>query len=271
MISELFEQISARSPRLKRWMWRLWYDLLAYTCRDPTWTFMNFGYRHSDPAIEVLPLLPEDEPDRSAIQLYHHVLGGVDLNGRDVLEMGCGRGGGCWYISRYCAPRTVTGLDLSQRTIAHCSRRYAGASLSFRQGEAESMPFADEAFDVVINVESSHCYLSMQRAISEVCRVLRASGHFVLADLRPAEEIPALREQLCSAGLRLVRQEIITENVLAALDDDHERKRALINEKIPRLIRAQFQQFAGLRDSPIYQAIRERRAEYVSYVLRKEI
>jgi len=133
------------------------------------------------------------------------------------------------------------------------------------------MPFADEAFDVVINVESSHCYLSMQRAISEVCRVLRASGHFVLADLRPAEEIRALREQLCSAGLRLVRQEIITANVLAALDYDHERKRALINEKIPRLIRAQFQQFAGLRDSPIYQAIRERRAEYVSYVLRKEI
>ena len=80
-----------------------------------------------------------------------------------------------------------------------------------------------------------------------------------------------MREQLCCAGLRLVRQEIITENVLAALDDDHERKRALINEKIPRLIRAQFQQFAGLRDSPIYQAIRERRAEYVSYVLRKEI
>ena len=172
MIPKLFEQISARSPRLKRWMWRVWYDLLAYTCRDPTWTFMNFGYRHSDPAIELLPLLPEDEPDRSAIQLYHHVLGGVDLNGRDVLEMGCGRGGGCWYISRYCAPRSVTGLDLSQRTIAHCSRRYAGASLSFRQGEAELMPFADEAFDVVINVESSHCYLSMQRAISEVCRVL---------------------------------------------------------------------------------------------------
>ena len=46
-------------------MWRVWYDLLAYTCRDPTWTFMNFGYRHSDPAIELLPLFPEDEPDRS--------------------------------------------------------------------------------------------------------------------------------------------------------------------------------------------------------------
>ena len=252
-------------------MWRVWYDLLAYTCRDPAWTFLNFGYRHSHPAIEFLPLLPEDEPDRSAIQLYHHVLGPVDLHGRDVLEMGCGRGGGCSYISRYYEPRSVTGLDLSQRTISQCRRRYASTSLSFRQGEAEAMPFADWAFDVVINVESSHCYLSMQRAMSEVFRVLRAGGHFVLADLRPAEEIPALREQLCSVGLRLVKQEIITTNVLAALNDDHERKRDLIHEKIPRLFRAQFQQFAGLRDSPIYKAIRERRAEYVSYVLRKEM
>ena len=100
------------------------------------------------------------------------------------------------------------------------------------------------------NVELSHCYLSMQRAISEVCRVLRASGHFVLADLRPAEEIPALREQLCSAGLRLVRQEIITANVLAALDYDHERKRALINEKIPRLIRPQFSTIRGASGQP---------------------
>jgi cyclopropane fatty-acyl-phospholipid synthase-like methyltransferase len=96
---------------------------------------MNFGYRHSDPAIELLPLLPEDEPDRSAIQLYHHVLGGVDLNGRDVLEMGCGRGGGCWYISRYCAPRSVTGLDLSQNDRASpfaVLARKKGVNLSHR-------------------------------------------------------------------------------------------------------------------------------------------
>jgi ubiquinone/menaquinone biosynthesis C-methylase UbiE len=270
MISELFEQISRWSPSLKRWMWWTWYDLLAYACRDPGWTFMNFGYQDSNPAIEPLPLFQADEPDRSAIQLYHHALGAVDLRDRDVLEMGCGRGGGCWYLSRYFEPRSVTGLDLSQKVIALCCHRYAGTSLSFRQGDAEAMPFADRAFDVVINVESSHCYLSMQRAMSEVFRVLRVGGHFVFADLHPAEQIPTLREQLGSAGLRWVKEEIITANVLAALNGDHERKRALIREKIPRLFRAQFQQFAGLRDSAIYHAIRERRVEYVSYVLRKE-
>jgi SAM-dependent methyltransferase len=270
MISELFELVSRRSPRVKRWMWRTWYDLLAYTCPDPGWTFMNFGYQDPDPAIEPLPLFPADEPDRSAIQLYHHVLGAVDLRDRDVLEIGCGRGGGCWYISRYFEPRSVTGLDLSQKVIALCCHRYARTGLSFRQGDAEAMPLADRAFDVVINVESSHCYLSMERAMSEVFRVLRNGGHFVFADLHPAEQIPKLREQLGSAGLRWVKEEIITANVLAALNGDHERKQGLIRENIPRLFRAQFQQFAGLRDSAIYRAIRERRLEYVSYVLCKE-
>ena len=107
--------------------------------------------------------------------------------------------------------------------------------------------------------------------MSEVSRVLRNGGHFLFADLYPAEQIPKLRERLGSAGLRWVKEEIITTNVLAALDCDHERKQGIIRENIPRPFRAQFQQFAGLRDSAIYRAIRERRLEYVSYVLCKEV
>jgi hypothetical protein len=68
----------------------------------------------------------------------------------------------------------------------------------------------------------------------------------------------------------LAKEETITANVLAALNGDHERKQGLIRENVPRLFRAQFQQFAGLRDSAIYRAIRERRLEYVSYGLCKE-
>jgi SAM-dependent methyltransferase len=270
MISELFDQISKRSPKLARWMWWTWYDLLAYTFRDPEWIFMNFGYHDTNSAAGQLPLFPADEPHRFGIQLYHHLVSAVDLRDRDVLELSCGRGGGCWYLCRYFEPRSVTGLDLSQRVIALCDHHYMGTSLSFHQGDAEAMPFADSTFDIVINVESSHCYVSMQRAVSEVFRVLRGGGHFLFADLRPAEQISMLREQLSSTGLRLVKGVIITQNVLEALDCDHERRQAFIRQRIPRLFRAQFQQFAGLRETPIYKAIRDRRLEYVSYVLRKE-
>jgi SAM-dependent methyltransferase len=231
---------------------------------------MNFGYQHLSTESEPLPLFPEDESDRLAIQLYQHVIGVVGLENRDVLELGCGRGGGCWYVSRYYHPRSVTGLDLSKRAVALCSERYARRALSFHQGDAEAMPFANGSFDIVLNVESSHCCVSMQEAMSEVFRVLRGGGYYLFDDLCPAELIHQRRQQLLSAGLRLVKENTITANVLAALCTDHDRKRALIRLWVPWPLRGVFQEFAGLKDTPIYHAIRERRLEYVSYVLWKE-
>jgi ubiquinone/menaquinone biosynthesis C-methylase UbiE len=185
--------------------------------------------------------------------------------------LGCGRGGGCWYVTRYHKPRSVTGLDLSQRTITLCRQRYAGTGLSFHQGDAEAMPITNGSFDVVISVESSHCYVSMQTAMLEVFRVLRSGGYFLFADLRPTEDISALREQLLSAGLRFVKEDTITPNVCAALYSDHDRKQTLIRVWIPRLFRGMFGEFAGLKNSAIYHAICGRRFEYVSYALRKEV
>ena len=43
----------------------------------------------------------------------------------------------------------------------------------FVQGNAESLPFADQSFDVVINVEASLHYLDFARILTEVKRVLR--------------------------------------------------------------------------------------------------
>ena len=84
--------LASRLPASKRLLWRAWYELLAGRYRQPGWTFMNYGYRA--PAGPPRALEPADEPDRSFIELYDAVVGGVALAGRDVLEVGCGRGGG---------------------------------------------------------------------------------------------------------------------------------------------------------------------------------
>ena len=71
---------------------------------------MNYGYAAGR---EPLALDPADEPDRFCIQLYAHVLDGVDVTGTDVLEVGSGRGGGASWISRSLAPSTTTGVDFA--------------------------------------------------------------------------------------------------------------------------------------------------------------
>ena len=95
-----------------------------------------------------------------------------------MLEVGSGRGGGASYLSRYLRPRSVTGLDLSQKAVDLCNRHRKAPGLAFTRGDAQSMPFADSSFDAVVNIESSHCYPSMGKFLSEVHRVLRRAAAF---------------------------------------------------------------------------------------------
>ena len=72
---------------------------------------MNYGFQPAD-GESVLELKEEDEADRYCIQLYERVSGGIDLNGREVLEIGSGRGGGASYLARYRGAKSVLGLEV---------------------------------------------------------------------------------------------------------------------------------------------------------------
>src|SRR5437016_14665802 len=96
-----------------------------------------------------------------ALPIY--VAGSIDLKGLDVLEVGCGRGGGASYIMRYLKPKSMTGVDIAEKAIAFCKRYHTVEGLSFRYGDAESLPFDNNTFDVIVNIESSQCYGSIPR------------------------------------------------------------------------------------------------------------
>ncbi len=226
---------------------------------------MNYGYAPLDPGGAPLALVKSDEADRLCIQLYHHAAGAIDLRGRDVLEVGCGRGGGSRAISRYLGPRSVVGLDFSTNALAVC-RHHRAPGLAFAAGDAEALPFASESFDAVVNVESSHCYPSMERFLREVRRVLRPDGHFLFADLRARDGIEPLRTELRAAGLEVRAERLITANVLAAMDQDSARKLALIRAKAGWPLRGPFQHFAGLKGTKVYEALRSGQAKYLSFV-----
>lgn len=268
MLIRLAMKLTEISPRFKRFLWRRWYQYLAgYQLRE--WRFMNYGFAPLDEAGQPLSLQPADEPNRSSIQLYHHVAGAVSLEGLDVLEVGCGRGGGASYVKRYLRPQQMTGVDFSAKAVRFCQANHHVEGLSFVQGDAESLPFADESFDAVLNVESSHCYGSMPAFLRQVHRVLRPGGHFLFADLRMATDLDRLQEQLLASGLTIVEREEITDRVLAALRSDSERKLTLIEKSVPKRLLPAFRQFAAVEGSETYEAFRTGAMVYVRYVLGK--
>lgn len=260
----------SRWPGLRRWLNRAFYQYIARLDRRGEVTLMNYGYVALDPDTPPLPLDPGDEPNRTCLQLYHHVAHAVDLAGRDVLEVGSGRGGGASFVKRYHKPRALTGVDYSDRAVAFCQRTHRIDGLRFVHGDAESLPLDDGSFDAVINVESSHCYGSMPRFLAEAARVLRPGGHLLWADLRPPHVTPTLLDQARAAGFEIVQQETIAPNVMAALSHQAARNRALIERIVPHFARNIFYHFAGVEGaSLIEQRLKSGELTYLRLALQK--
>ena len=209
--------------------WKRWYDFLAgreewFVVHGLAaagqdlwrWRYMNAGYVDEDDVVDDTGSVME-QGDRLSIRLYEHLLSGVDVVDRDVVEVGSGRGGGCEHVARTRKARSVVGVDLSEAAVAFCQRQPGVRGLSFVVGNAEALPFDDAAVDVVLNVESSHCYDDFSRFVGEVHRVLRPGGRLLLTDFRPRELWPEVRQR-CAERFRVVVEHDITAHIVRALE-----------------------------------------------------
>jgi SAM-dependent methyltransferase len=245
------------------------YSLISTKVRNgENVTFLNYGYATltgEDPDVTVRP---EDREEFYGIQLYYRVAGARDLSDKDVLEVGCGRGGGSSFIARYLNPRTVTGVDLAAPAVKFCRRRHGLKGLNFCEGDAEHLPFAPASFDAVINVESSHCYPSFGRFLAEVSRVLRPGGVFLLADLRAREEFVRMREEL-ERVFTIVEERCITPEVFRALELFSERREAWIRKEIPVPFQRAARNLAAVEGTPAFDSFVRGELAYFRFVLAK--
>jgi SAM-dependent methyltransferase len=195
------------------------YTLVAEQFPHPEFLFMNYGYAEKDPR-RCRWIRPEDKPYRHHLSLVRRVLHGVRLAGRDVLEIGSGRGGNCYYLRRYTKAKTVVGLDLCEANVRLCRcRRFEG--VHFVCGDALRLPFPESSFDVVLNLESSHCYPDLGAFLEEVTRVLRPGAIFAYADFWELNVFPhnwgERAAALAAVKMEKLREEEITEQVFLAL------------------------------------------------------
>jgi ubiquinone/menaquinone biosynthesis C-methylase UbiE len=228
--------------------------------------FLNYGYEE-DPPLGV-PLAASDEPNRYPIQLYHRTATQVDLSNKQVLEVGCGHGGGASYIVRTLHPSSYVGLDLNPAGIAYCRKRYRIPGLEFVQGDAEDLPFPDRSFDAVINVESSHLYPRFPRFLTEAARVLRPGGHLLYADGRAVYSVAAWNSALADAPLRVISQRDINPGVVRGMERNVEQWQDVIDRIVPTVLRRFFRACAPAERA--YEDLRSGATEYRMYCFTKE-
>ena len=122
--------------------------------------------------------------------------------GERVLDIGCGTGNAALRAAR--AGTETIGLDPASRLIEVARERAAaeGAEAHFVVGQAESLPFDDATFDVVISVFGVIFTADPEGAISEMLRVLQPAGEStrlcLVADGNDCEPHGRVRE--CDCG-----------------------------------------------------------------------
>jgi len=172
-----------------------------------------------------------------------------------VLDVGCGIGG----PSRYLASRfgcRMTGLDLTADFIALAGmlaqRTRLADKVTYRQGDALDLPFADASFDLVWSQNAAMNIADRDRLYAEMRRVLTPSGRLALQEIaagpggEPFYPTPwasdksisflitpdATRAALERIGFRMVAWQDTTEE---ALEQQRARAKALETGSLPPL------------------------------------
>lgn len=108
---------------------------------------------------------------------------GVDLGGREVLDIGCGVGGADLVLAGECGA-VVTGVDIEAGLIARCRRNAsaAGLDIAYRQIEPGPLPFPDRSFDHVFTHAAIIHVPDKEAMFAEIHRVLRPGGWLLAYD-----------------------------------------------------------------------------------------
>ncbi len=230
----------------------------------PGLRFMNYGY-YKDSFCPDLSV--NDEKERYPIHLYHYLCSKVDMKNLNILEVGSGRGGGADYILRTFKPRKVSAIDISITAVNLCKELYTDNNLDFLYGSAEDIPFSNNTFDLILNVESSHCYPNFDNFLREVARVLKPSSYLLITDFRPSSELDSFRTSITSF-FDVISEEEITDNILSALDLMSSKRSKQIKTFLPSFLNSISASFAGIKGSELYNSFQNKDLRYFMYVLK---
>jgi len=117
----------------------------------------------------------------------------LEAGARDkILDVGTGTGRLGIALSSVVSGGVIVGIDPNRGMLRVAREKISERKLqnfSIVQGVAESLPFPSEVFDAACLLLSFHHFSEHERAVAEICRVLRAGGQVLSVD--PVLEKPA--------------------------------------------------------------------------------
>jgi ubiquinone/menaquinone biosynthesis C-methylase UbiE len=156
-----------------------WYDYVMAT--DPN-TIKHYNENAENYSRHVL------DPNDSTFHAYYEkpaIRAELpDLNGLEVISIGCGSGVDTKWLADNGAKKAV-GIDISNGLLAIARRNYP--DLEFHEMDMEHLDFADESFDLAYSSLAIHYVDDWTQPLKEARRILRPGSQYVFSCGHPID------------------------------------------------------------------------------------
>ena len=105
-----------------------------------------------------------------------------------ILDVGCGFGATALILAERFPDSEVVGIDLSEPLLRLAEQAAQpmdpGERVRFEKADAQDIPYDDDSFDAVLNVQMVHIVEDPVRMLNEIERVLIPDGYLFIADIK---------------------------------------------------------------------------------------
>ncbi|MEM7242054.1 MAG: class I SAM-dependent methyltransferase [Pseudomonadota bacterium] len=248
------------------------YDVLYRFSPVRQQVFFNGGYLPIDEDMALPERLENEAPNA---MMYHLVCKPLLQSGNDfqnILDVGCGQGGGLFYISRLFKDAKLVGTERNGYAVV-LARRLCSTlpNVSAQKATNTRLDFADNRFDAVLSV-GAPTYFGLSQFVSEAARVVQPGGIICFSGgYRQGNhnEIKAELRAACGENLELVTYRDITPNTFAALKADIPRREKLL-KRVPWPFRLYGQKWADMPGSAEYdEYAKGLRADFMAVIKKR--
>lgn len=106
------------------------------------------------------------------------------LNGKNILEIGCGHGFAAKTMLSYFSPKKITATDLDSRMISSAKKQVKDPLITFEAANATKLPYKNSSFEAVFVYGVIHHIPGplWKKSLDEIYRVLKKNGKAFIYD-----------------------------------------------------------------------------------------
>lgn len=181
------------------------YDLYSKTnswLNDSNMITMNVGYYPSSNIIH-----KKDIVFKNDITMYLRMLDNIDTHSKNILDIGCGRGGGTVVYREYFKFKKIVGIDINIDFINFCNEKHK--DIEFEVMDINNISFSDNSFDIVTAIESLYYCKDQIKLFDKINKIIKDDGYFILADSASVIDFDTINN-----AFNDVKKIDITENII---------------------------------------------------------